>query len=33
MAIMAVLMGLTGGVIVKNVAQQTRLVELEKTQN
>ncbi|MDP4985456.1 PulJ/GspJ family protein [Pseudoalteromonas tunicata] len=33
MAIMSVLMGLTGGVIVKNVAQQTRLVELEKTQH
>ena len=33
MAIMSILMGLTGGVIVKNVAQQTRLVELEKTQH
>ena len=33
MAIMAILMGLTGGVIVKNLAQQQRLVELEKTQH
>ena len=33
MAIMSVLMGLTGGVIMKNIAQQNRLVELEKTQH
>lgn len=33
MGIMAILMGLTGGVIMKNIAQQQRLVELEKTQH
>lgn len=33
MAIMAILMGLTGGLVMKNIAQQNRLVELEKTQH
>lgn len=33
MAIMAVLMGLTGGLLTRNVAQQQRVVELEKIQH
>jgi len=33
MAIMAVLMGLTGGLVTKTVDQQTRMVELEKIQH
>ena len=33
MGIMAVLMGLTGGLVTKTVDQQTRMVELEKIQH